>query len=399
MGRLLLVAPVLPVDVLETAAILERNGLLDCLVTRYSPSSKLARLLAKNSLSKRFSKRPIASVSPDRKVESLLADVGYYLSRPLSRTKATDFSFAIVDRIGSRRVRKELGAVLTREDSAIATFREATRVGVKKIYVLPTAYWGTVRTLMRREEEQFPGICRAAADEADEAERRHVRKDAELKMADFVLAPSTFVRESLSCAPQFHARVKVLPFGCDSHWEINAAPQPKPVFLYAGNITMRKGVHRLLMAWKRLEAHHRAELRLIGDMFLDEKFLRDYHGLYTHIPRLPRTELLQHYAESSAFVFNSVADGFGYVIPEAMSCGVPVIASRSSGAPDIIEDKSDGLLVSYGADDELEGALDWAMTRPAELAAMGRAAREKTRRLTWQSYGEKLVTWLQTEVL
>jgi glycosyltransferase involved in cell wall biosynthesis len=399
MGRLLLVAPVLPVDVLETVAILERNDLLDCLVTRYSPSPSLARVLSRNSFAKRFSKRPIAPISPNRKVESLLADVGYYLSRPLSRTKATDFSFAIVDRIASRRVRKELGAVLAREDSAMATFREAARLGVMKIYALPTAYWGTVRTLMRREEEQFPGICRAAVDEARQAEGRRVRKDAELQMADFVLAPSTFVRDSLVSAIRFNARVKVLPFGCDSNWENKGAPRPKPVFLYAGNITMRKGVHRLLIAWKRVKARHRAELRLIGDMFLDEKFLRDYHGLYTHIPRLPRGELHQHYLESSAFVFNSVADGFGYVIPEAMSCGVPVIASRNSGAPDIVEDKNDGLLISYGADDELEGALDWAMTRPAELADMGRAASEKTRRLTWQSYGEKLVTWLQTEVL
>jgi glycosyltransferase involved in cell wall biosynthesis len=226
-----------------------------------------------------------------------------------------------------------------------------------------------------------------------------LRKDAELQMADFILAPSTFVGESLSTAPPFEAQIKVLPFGCNVDWETKAKPQSRPVFLYAGNITMRKGVHRVLMAWKRLGAHHSAELRLIGDMFLTEKFLRDYQGFFTHIPRLPRVELQRHYAQASAFVFNSVADGFGYVMPEAMSCGVPVIASRNSAAPDIIENKKNGILIDYGADDELEDALDWAVSRPAELAAMGEAAIEKTRTLTWQSYGEKLVTWLRTEVL
>jgi len=379
MGKILLVAPVLPVDVLETISILERNDLLDCVVTRYSPSPALMNVLRRSSLTRRFAKRPIAPIAPSRKRQSLLADLAYYFARPLSRTRAVDYSFSVVDRIASRRLRKELAAVLAREDSAIASFRRATELGLKKIYALPTAYWGTVRRLMEQEEQEFAQICRAAIDEAREAHDRLERKDAELGMADFVLAPSRFVAESLAEAPKVTARVEVLTFGCNTDWKIRAAPEARPIFLYAGNITMRKGVHRLLKAWKKLNAHRAAELRLIGDMFLDEKFLRDYRGTYTHIPRLPRAELQKHYAAASGFVFNAMADGFGYVMAEAMSCGVPVIASKNSGAPDFIDDKRDGVLVNYGAQAELEAALDWALIHPMDLAAMGRAAREKTR--------------------
>ena len=399
MGPLLLVAPVLPVDVLETATILEQNDLLDCIVTRYSPGPALTKILAGNSVTKRFAKRPVAPVARTRKIESLVADLAYYVTRPLSRTSAVDCSFSVVDRIASRRVRAELGAVMAREDSAIASFQRAGELGVKKIYSLPTAYWGTVRRLMERDEGEFPGICRAAIDEAREAGRRWQRKDEELRMADFILAPSTFVQQTVADVAGATAPVKVLPFGCDATWQVRAVPQPKPIFLYAGNITMRKGVHRVLRAWKKLNAHRTAELRLIGDMFLDEKFLADYRGLYTHVPRLPRVDLQRHYAEASAFVFNAMADGFGYVIAEAMSCGVPVIASRNSGAPDIIEDKRDGLLIDYGADSELEAAIDWALTQPGELAAMGDSARAKASALTWQAYGEKLIAWLRSEVL
>jgi glycosyltransferase involved in cell wall biosynthesis len=153
------------------------------------------------------------------------------------------------------------------------------------------------------------------------------------------------------------------------------------------------------MAWKKLNAHRSAELRLIGDMFLDEKFLRDYRDTYTHIRRLPPAELRKHYAEASGFVFNAMADGFGYVMAEAMSCGVPVIASRNSGAPDILDDKVNGVLVNYGAQVELEAALDWTLTYPTDLAAMGEAAREKTACLTWQAYGEKLIAWLRRDVM
>ena len=395
-----MVAPVLPVDVLETATILEKNDLLECIVTRYSPGPALTKILAGNSVMKRFAKRPVAPVARDRKIESLVADLAYYVTRPLSRTRAVDCAFSVVDRIASRRLRAGLGGVMAREDSAIASFQRAAELGLKKIYTLPTAYWGTVRRLMEEEEQAFPGICRAARDEAQEAESRLVRKDAEIRLADFILAPSTFVRQSLAAAPGPVAPIEVLPFGCDTRWEITATPKSsKPVFLYAGNITMRKGIHRLLAAWKKLNAHHSAELLLIGDMFLDEKFLADYRGVYTHLPRLPRTELQRHYAEASALVFNAMADGFGYVIAEAMSCGVPVIASRNSGAPDIIDDRGDGLLVNYGADEELERALEWALANPSDLRAMGRVAQQKGASLTWQSYGDKLVSWLRREVL
>jgi glycosyltransferase involved in cell wall biosynthesis len=82
-----------------------------------------------------------------------------------------------------------------------------------------------------------------------------------------------------------------------------------------------------------------------------------------------------------------------------MSCGVPVIASKNSGAPDIIDDRSDGILIEYGINEQLEHALEWALNRPAELAAMGQSAREKAQQLTWRRYGEELVAWLRMKVL
>src|SRR5437762_13071284 len=120
MGKLLVVAPVLPVDVLETVSILERNNLLDCLVTRFSPKPGLAKVLGRNTMTQRFAKRPIAPVARERKIESVVADIAYYLTRPLSRTRALDCSFSVVDRIASRRLRPGLAAVLARGESAIA---------------------------------------------------------------------------------------------------------------------------------------------------------------------------------------------------------------------------------------------------------------------------------------
>jgi alpha-maltose-1-phosphate synthase len=401
MSKILLVAPALPVDVAAIARILQEAGLLSCLVTRYSPSQAVSRLLKKSRWTKRFSRRPNSPVDRGLMTESYVADIAFQAALVLtgSRTKASDLAFASTDRKARRRVVKRLGAVLGREDGCEFSFRKARNIGVKTVYLLPTAYWRRVRELMTLEEERFPGICSAAADERNQSTRRLDRKESELKLADHILCPSTFVRESLRSAPATAATVNVIPFGADESSPPFAGTGGKPIFLYAGNITMRKGIHRLLIAWKKLKAYRTHELKLIGDMFLTHTFLADFQGMFTHIPRMSREQLRLHYVESSAFLFNAVADGFGYVIPEAMSCGVPVIASKNSGAPDIIDDRSDGILIEYGINEQLEHALEWALNRPAELAAMGQSAREKAQQLTWRTYGEELVAWLRMKVL
>ena len=246
---------------------------------------------------------------------------------------------------------------------------------------------------MQHELAEFPNICKAASDPNEFAEQRTTRKDAELDSADQVLCPSTFVRESLM--RRRAGTYEMIPFAINGTPALSAEGSRKPMFLYTGNITMRKGVHRLLLAWKELKAHRTHELRLVGDMFLSAKFLQDLQGMFTHVPRLARDELDQHYREAAAFLFNPVADGFGHVILEAMRCGTPVIASRNCGAPDAIINRVEGLLVDYGDQGQLISAMDLALSNPAELREMGRAAADRAKKYTWESYGERFLDWLR----
>jgi glycosyltransferase involved in cell wall biosynthesis len=130
-------------------------------------------------------------------------------------------------------------------------------------------------------------------------------------------------------------------------------------------------------------------------MFLSAKFLSEFRGMFTHIPRISRDELDQHYNQASALVFNPVADGFGHVILEAMSHGVPVIASRNCGAPDVVEHESEGLLVDYGSDEQLSSAIDWALSHPNELSQMGNRARMKAESWKWSDYAIEFMKWLR----
>jgi glycosyltransferase involved in cell wall biosynthesis len=393
--KVVFLAPVLPSDVVATASILEKAELLESLITRGVRTTNLRGLLARSTITQSFSRRPVSPVGKARTNAKWRADLIFYLTLALtqSRTRATDQSFAFLDRWAVRRITRTVSAVFAREDCCLQTFHHAKQAGITTIYQLPTAYWRTVHEIMQRELAEFPNICRAASDPYEFAEQRTTRKDAELDSADHVLCPSTFVRESLM--RRRAGTYEVIPFAIDGTPALSAKGSRMPMFLYAGNITMRKGVHRLLLAWKELKAYRTHELRLVGDMFLSAKFLQDFQGMFTHMPRLPRDELDQHYREAAAFVFNPVADGFGHVILEALRCGTPVIASRNCGAPDTITDGVEGLLVDYGDQSQLISALDFAVSNPAEVREMGRAAAECAKRHTWEDYGERFLNWLR----
>ena len=381
-SKIILVAPALGPDTTITAKILEGADLLESLITRTVAAGRL------------FSRRPASPVRSEQTDARWIADLIFYLTLGISRsrTRATDASFDYLDRFASTRVKPDLGAVFAREDCCRQTFRRARVLGVKTIYQLPTAYWRKVRELMERELAEFPDICSAANDRYEFAEQRTTRKDAELNLADHILCPSTFVRESLS--PHRSTNLEVIPFGVDEA-PAQQTTARKGVFLYAGNITMRKGVHRLMLAWKELKVYRTHELRLVGDMFLSEKFLSDFHGMFNHIPRVSRAELNRHYAEASGFVFNPVADGFGHVILEAMRNATPVIASKNSGAPDVITNRVNGLLVDYGDQSQLTSALDFALSNPAEMRDIGESAAKRASKYTWEDYCERLLGWLR----
>jgi glycosyltransferase involved in cell wall biosynthesis len=249
---------------------------------------------------------------------------------------------------------------------------------------------------LESEIELFPGVCTISDDPRDFSPERISRKDAELASADFILCPSPFVSRSLIAAGIPEKKIFVLPLAAEPAW-LTVEPLPRePVFLYVGQISLRKGVHRLLRAWKRLKAYRTHRLRLIGSMRLSEKFLKDFSDVYEHVRFVPRDRLAVHYAQAQALVFNALADGFGMVVMEAMSCGTPILASQNSGAAMLVTDTQEGRLFPYGDDDALMAVLDWALRHPSELAEMGLLARWKAAEWTWPKYRTAFGEWVQS---
>jgi phosphatidylinositol alpha-1,6-mannosyltransferase len=87
--------------------------------------------------------------------------------------------------------------------------------------------------------------------------------------------------------------------------------------------------------------------------------------------------LHQLYCACDVFALPSKGEGFGIVFLEAMRYGKPCIGGNHGGVPEVIDHGVNGLLVEHGDIEQLAGALSNLAASPAQLAELGRQARDK----------------------
>jgi glycosyltransferase involved in cell wall biosynthesis len=97
-----------------------------------------------------------------------------------------------------------------------------------------------------------------------------------------------------------------------------------------------------------------------------------------------RVEVLGQRAEmerilpcADAFLLPSEHESFGLAALEAMACGVPPVATRVGGLPEVVIDGESGLLGELGDEEALAGRLLGLLSDEDRHAAMGKAARDR----------------------
>jgi glycosyltransferase involved in cell wall biosynthesis len=151
----------------------------------------------------------------------------------------------------------------------------------------------------------------------------------------------------------------VVPYGVDRA----LAPGPKPealarrlgvagspVALFLGSLEPRKNLAFLLDVWQEV-ARTRAEAKLIvagGGPLLGELQARvRASGIGPSVVftgHVPAAEKLDYYRLADMLVFPSTMEGFGLVVAEAMSCGLPVLISNRGSLPELIVPAAGGLV-------------------------------------------------------
>ena len=148
------------------------------------------------------------------------------------------------------------------------------------------------------------------------------------------------------------SNVEVIPDPLPFQIEVKSDLHAKRI-ITIGRYAYQKGYDMLLRAWAEIEKKYPDwQLAIYGMGNLDSlrNQMKDL-GIAEDRCLLngPVNDVTKEYLNSSVFVLPSRFEGFGLVIIEAMSCGVPVVAFNCPMGPDeIISDGEDGFLVPVG---------------------------------------------------
>ncbi len=390
MSEILHVTPVMPVDEHHIEYALDKASYAGSLITSWIPTPREHGLMRMVPALRRSLRREPVRLRV-RKVErhfwpDMRRSMDLMLGIHPSTLLAHDAFFERVDRYAASQVSSDTRVIIGREFGCRHAFMRARQTGTSCVYHLPTVHHETLRGILENEQAQFPGVCSSTFDPLEFQPKRLRNKQEEIAMADKILCPSQFVKQSLLDAGVEDTKISVTPFGSETTWlEAPRAEGSSKTLVFVGNISARKGAHRLLQVWKQLGAFRTHKLLLVGEMHLASSFLKDFAGMYEHRPRLPREDLRDIYLQADALVLPALAEGFALVIQEALSCGTPVLASLHSGAAGFLNGEQARLFAAQD-NEALAAAIEWALSRPTVLAEMGRVGRAKAQEWTWQSF-------------
>ncbi|KAF3795576.1 Sulfoquinovosyl transferase [Nymphaea thermarum] len=224
------------------------------------------------------------------------------------------------------------------------------------------------------------------------------------RAADLTLVPSVAISRDLLAARVTAAnKIRLWSKGVDSESFhpryqseemrirlTNGEPQ-KPLIIHVGRLGVEKSLDFLKGVMDQLP---NARIAFVGDgpyRLELEKMFSGMPAVFTGM--LQGEELSQAYASGDVFVMPSESETLGFVVLEAMSSGVPVVAARAGGIPDIIPEDQDGKIGYLFTPGDLEDCVNKVQTLLSneELrTAMGRAAREEMEKYDWRAATKKI---------
>ncbi len=201
-----------------------------------------------------------------------------------------------------------------------------------------------------------------------------VARDLDARRAAHVVTPSAYLRELAIGWGVPAGRVTVLPNPAPPLPEL--APRDElrrrfglngPALVFAGRLTAQKSLDVGIEAARRAGV----ELVIAGDG--PDRAALERLGHARFLGPLPRVGVLELFRAGDASLLSSAWENFPHTVVEALAVGTPVIATRTGGVAEVVEDGVNGLIVEPGDVAALTAAIRLFCT-DGELAARLRAA-------------------------
>ena len=221
-----------------------------------------------------------------------------------------------------------------------------------------------------------------------------IREEKIYSLADAITVPSTVAQRSFAAMGIPAEKVHVIPYGVrlDHFTRTEEPPQNSFEVLFAGQVSLRKGIPYLLQAFARLK-HPNKRLTIAGAI------QDDIRTLLATLPTdnvvftgsLPQSQLAEKMSASHLLVLPSIEEGLALVQGQAMACGCPVLATTATGAEDLFTNGQQGFIVPDRDVDALTQRMQQIADDPTLQRQFSEAALLRVKTLGgWDQYGE---TW------
>jgi glycosyltransferase involved in cell wall biosynthesis len=252
-----------------------------------------------------------------------------------------------------------------------------------------------LRSIYEEEMQRNPESAASLSQELEIAwSAAELRKESEeATLADVVVAASSFTKSTLMAAGVADSVIRVLPYGVGEPFGTgirSSSTEGRLKLLFVGAVTQRKGVGYLRDAL-RLIGSKQVSLTVATREVVDPKLLAGIDAI-AEIKRVGTDEdLARVMSNSDMLLLPSLAEGFGHVILEAMLCGLPVLATNRTCAPDIFSGQDEGFVIEPGSATQIAEAIEWAAANRGALIEKGMAAENTARKYTWERFRVGLI--------
>jgi glycosyltransferase involved in cell wall biosynthesis len=312
-----------------------------------------------------------------------------------------DFDRHVANRLDILMKTISLNGVYSYEDCAMTTFRYAKSRNLRCIYDLPIAYFETCRKLLLEESERLPNWSRTLGGGVKDSEYKLNCKKREIEMADTIVIPSKFVKDSL---PEWVKEKQIIlaPFGSpeisnNSQFLIDKQKYKHPMrILFVGSMSQRKGLADLFNAFKLLDCSN-IELVVLGQPQVSMNFYRKEYPNFRFESTRPHDKVLELMRSCDIFCLPSIVEGRALVMQEAMSQGLPLIITPNTGGVDLIKEGQTGYIVPIRSPESIADKLNWFIENRSKIPEMGRLAQNLASKYSWENYGNQIVKNISEE--